>query len=413
MKEYIEVRPLQVIPVEISDYTNTMIDCWVASRPDFLSTESFYVLNKNTNERIPKEDYIDELLKMDVGLNYFAHITLRICSSLLLREYFYTFQDYYGKWALTNRYSTKDPDHLTASSELYNSEFDDRYYSIFREATIKYNNGEIQNFDHVREYMPLSYQTVWQISLPIKVLIRILGQMFHDFGQCKFTQDVYLAFYRIEELRPWLSLIGKYSEYDNLGIESKPVTEYNLQSHRIGMVLYSQLIRHEGIFVSGIKQFIIQTLKGENRVSKNFINIQLGVHPERWKQILKLRTSWFAVTDDWGNPNTWSYFLQKVIKGNLNEDAPYLKYFNSEGKFIPESTHDYHLDDDLRVHKGYNAYLPDAFALESRDIVLQRIERYGDNPLLQDYLQMFDSHLVKDNPDNPMRKKWESLCMKK
>ena len=47
---------------------------------------------------------------------------------------------------------------------------------------------------------------------------------------------------------------------------------------------------------------------------------------------------------------------------------------------------------------------------QTRKIVEQRIERYGTNPLMEDYLQIFDKGYVKDNPENPKRVKWEELC---
>ena len=204
-------------------------------------------------------------------------------------------------------------------------------------------------------------------------------------------------------------MIGKYSnpcfsEYITPSSDSTKM--------EIGSVLFSQLIRHEGVYVTGYADFMKRVFENPGEVwncSATFpVSIRF-VSEERLMQIMKVRTSWFAVTDRWDDPNSWSAILKKYITGNLSRDKKYLHYFGDRGQFDPSTISQYSIDDNLRLHKGYKAYLPDAFALESRDLVLERIRRFGDTPLLQDYLQMFDYGYVQDNPSNPLRRKWEEV----
>lgn len=401
-----------------------IVKAWVASRSQFLSIVDIdgepHVRDCTSSVLTSVNDYARNLIKMDLGFNYFAHITLRIKSSILLREFFYSFPEYRGKWAETARYS--NPDVLDISSEAAdlfdNEELARREYI---QAVSDYENHKTDQFDKTREKMPLSTQRMFQISLPIKMLMRILGQLHYICQKSSnprligMWRKVWLAFSEVKELQNWLPLIGKYSGYDKeMSLELKEEGQF-----KVGMVLYSQLIRHEGIKVSGFENFLLdKNLSSmENPNCKATLPIHIDDPNDRMIEIVRLRTSWFAVTDgDWGSEdasNTWGCILKKYIKGDFNKNKKYLKYFKKVDDtyvFDPDSVEEYSLDDDLRLHKGYNAYFPDAFALESRKIVEDRIKRYGMNPLMKCYLIMFDCGYVKDNPDNPKRKKWEELC---
>lgn len=406
-----------------------IVKAWIASRSQFLSLSiqngKYFVIDNVKGTSTPVDEYVKELIKMDLGFNYFAHITLRIYSSILLREFFYSFSQYRGKWAETARYS--NPKILTLSNEvegLFNNE--EEACNDYIEAVADYENHKTSQFDKTREKMPLSTQRMFQISLPIKMLIRILGQLSyictksHNPKLMKMWRKVWYAFSQVEELRNWLPLIGKYSGEDTeLSLKYQ---EREVKSHKIGyvgMVLYSQLIRHEGIRVLGFEDFLLdENLENLSHPDCGTrFKIIIEDQDDRMKDIVRLRTSWFAVTDgDWKSEdscNSWGCILKKFLKGNLQRDKKYLKYFkkvNNKYEFDPDSVDEYSLDDDLRLHKGYNAYFPDAFALESRKILEDRIARYGMNPLMSCYLEMFDQGFVADNPNNEKRKKWEELC---
>ena len=115
------------------------------------------------------------------------------------------------------------------------------------------------------------------------------------------------------------------------------------------------------------------------------------------------------MTDNWDSPNSWGVFLKDYITGNLQADTPYLKYFKPNGEFDPSSVLSYANETSIRVRKGNKTQLPDAFVLQDKEILMERICRVGINPLLNDYLQMFASGYVIDNPKNSERLRWEEL----
>lgn len=406
-----------------------IVKAWIASRSQFLSLSlqngEYFVYDNVKNVTTPVSEYVKSLIQMDLGFNYFAHITLRIYSSILLREFFYSFSEYRGKWAETARYS--NPNELVLSNEVEGLFVNEGLAcKKYIQAVSDYETSKTSQFDKTREKMPLSTQRMFQISLPIKMLIRILGQLHYICNKSsnhkliEMWRKVWFAFSQIDELSNWLPLIGKYSGYDSeLSLSLTKDKDKTQSRFGVGMVLYSQLIRHEGIKVVGFENFLLQDNLSnlENPDCSSNILIYIDDSNNRMKDIVRLRTSWFAVTDgSWKSDesnNNWGCILKRYIKGNLNKDKKYLKYFKKVGndyEFDPSSVDEYSLDDDLRLHKGYNAYFPDAFALESRKILEDRIERYGMNPLMQCYLEMFDQGFIKDNPNNEKRKKWEELC---
>ena len=406
--------------VEVISCTSNLdiVKAWVASRSQFLSINDGKVYDKTSDTYTDVDKYAEKLIKMDLGFNYFANITLRINASILFREYMYSFSDYRGKWAETARYS--NPNELNLSSEAV-ALFDeicnvDRVVENYVEAVEKYESGLNKQFDNTRELMPIFTQRMFQISLPIKLLMRILGHLKYLVSKAPALEPmwrkVWTAFAKVKELDYWLPLIRKYSVKDS---EMSLTTAMGEPTTEVGFVLYSQLIRHEGIQVKGFDNFLVNLGCGSFEPTgdcRQTLKIAIDDPYQRMVDILRLRTSWFAVTDgDWSSTNTWGALLKNFLNGDLDHDKKYLKYFDKNTlEFLPKSVDSYSLDDDLRLHKGYNAYFPDAFSLESRKIVEQRIERYGTNPLMEDYLQIFDRGYVKDNPNNPKRVKWEELC---
>jgi hypothetical protein len=184
---------------------------------------------------------------------------------------------------------------------------------------------------------------------------------------------------------------------------------------KIGFNLESQLCRHEGIKGIGIIDFI-KNLRYKSKV--NDLNcsatIPYWVHccEDRLKEIIQVRTHWFAENLKEDNPNSWTYLIKRFAKFeedgsiDLDKNKHLFGHFDKKGEFHPELLNRYDLDEGMKVRKGYDLYLPDAFVLEWKGIVTNRIGRDGDSFLNQLYLQHFEKGYIKDNPNNPYRKKW-------
>ena len=384
--------------VKVLSRTNSydMIDIFVKSRPSLLHTEGYHIID-NLGNSSTFQEYKERLIDFDLSLSYFETYNLEIESSILIRDFFYSFNSK-ARWAFTHRNGM--PETLYSSSECYN-EKEQEMYENFEEKIKEWEGGEI-DFDTARQEMPLSLSTMWHIQLSAKEIVRILGFLHYYTGESQMFHIIWTEFSRI--IPRWIHLLKKY-DYDSY---TEGYCEPKIHKS-IGFNLYAQLIRHEDVYVSGIGKFLrdyTTHFLPSRRKCKSQISVSISVSDERWRQIIKTRTAWFSMTDNWGDPNSWSTFLQDYITGDLKEDKRYLKYFDDMGRFDDSSIRSYSIDDNLRVRKGKTPYFPDAFALESRDIVLQRIESRGDNPLFQDYLQIFDHGYIHDNPDNPLRRKW-------
>lgn len=417
----INIKPIEMKVVNITS-PRLIVETWVKSRPWFLSfvTENNveYVYDKTNDSKTPVPEYFEDLLKQDMAYMYFSNVILECRTSLLLRDFFYQFQ-FEGKWATTNRYVA--PSEVYASSEaVTDMKAESEVYQGYMNALKRFHSGEIKDLDVARKFMPLSFQTPWQICLPTKLLMRIIGYMFQVFGVCDFTTSVWAALAANEELHPYLSMIAKYSHYEDPRFPSvKPEKETSSDNEtvtwrkKIGYTLFTHMIRHEGVQVGGytdfLKRYINNKVSTYDRTTRAVFNVSFKVNKKRWIEILKIRTAWFALVRDFNDCNSWGWILGDYLNGNLEHDKKYLKYFDTEtGEFLPSQVHAYAMDEDLKVRKNSRGQLPDAFALESKAILLQRIKEQGTNPLLEDYLQMFEQGYIKDNPDNLLRKRWES-----
>lgn len=414
--------------VELSSVTPDLdiLKTWVDSRSKFLEikleNDRNIIYNHETNEVVDNDlqHYLKDVMKMDLAFNYFQNAIFKLKTSVLLRDFFYTFNEVKGKWATTQRYSTQKT--MVASSEAaYDKKKTDKAFEEFIDFTNKYNNGEIEQFDHVRERMPLAYQVDYQFSCPIKQFIKMCSALLVIVGETSpIWREFYPALYANEVLRPWLDNIAKYtntdechkySKVDNDMFDDDLIVEH-FHHVTVGPVLYSQLIRHEGVTAIGYPEFMKKFMT-DDKVYNCCAPFDLSFYcsKSRLLQIIRTRTEWFAVYDDWNSCNTWAAILKNFIPegADIDEYKKYFKVFNDKGEYDVSLAGVHDVDDSLRLHKGYNAYLPNALVLEDKSIVEERIRRYGHNPVTDMYLQMFEKGYVKDNPDNVYRKKWNEI----
>lgn len=432
-KNNIQVKfPILVPVVEVSAITDKMeiLKSWIDSRSKFLEIKTdesgkSIIWNHETNEIVDSDidHYIKDVMKMDLAFNYFQNATFKLKTSVLLRDFFYTFNEVKGKWATTQRYSTEKT--MRCSSEAYIEGRTEAAFALFEDMTNKFNSGEITQFDQVRECMPEAFQVSYQFSCPVKQFIKMCSALLYAVGeQSEIWREFYASLYeglKAVNLDHWLDNIQKYTDTDEchkywLNPFENDVFDTSSDTFftklEVGPVLYSQMIRHEGMDVVGYFDFLSKyKTNSEYDNCKAKFPIKFHCSKSRLLQIIKTRTEWFAVYDDWESHNTWAAVLKKFIPegAKLEDYKKYLKVFDSNGNYDPILAGVHDIDDSLRLHKGYKAYLPNALVLESRNIVLERIKRYGNNPVTNLYLQMFDQGIVKDNPDNVYRKKWESL----
>lgn len=403
-----------------------ILKTWVDSRPAFLRMNKRKVWNIKTGEKWNLDEYYNQVMEGDLAFNYFQTATFKMSTSVMIRDFFYMHQEYKGKWATTQRFDVQKD--MVCSTELDQGDLTVKTFEIFKAMTDRYNEKHDIPFDKVREKMPLAYQVHWQCSMPIKQFIKILAHLLLIVGpQCKMWKEIWAECYSSDILRPWLSKITKYMNCEEtyrysierlpMLYETKTMAQKEYQDiGQIGSVLFSQLIRHEDTWVAGYPEFMKRVLSMTIESEKLpdcclEFDARLKQSPIRRQEMLKVRTSWFACTDDWSSNNTWAAILRRYIPdgSKLKDMKKYFKCFDANGNFDVKELGKFDFDDSLRLYKGYNAGFPNAFQLESRDIVLQRIKKNGDNPLLQLFLQFFDDGYVKDNPENPYRKQWEEL----
>ena len=186
-----------------------MIEVFRLSRPSLLHTHNG-IVSDNLGNSWTYDEYLGKLIDFDLSLSYFPVYTLSVESSILIRDFFYTFNTP-GRWAFTHRNGM--PEKLYVSEEVY-SELDKPLYEEFEKKIQQWRRDEI-DFDTARGYMPLSLSTQWSISLSIKALMRILGFLHYIVGDNQLFHTIWLEFYnKIPNFGRWSKLIKKY-EYDS------------------------------------------------------------------------------------------------------------------------------------------------------------------------------------------------------
>lgn len=400
------------------------LETWVASRDTFLEIDypKHIVRNKENGQEWDLDQYNDDLLKMDIAMCYFNNVTIKIKSSILLREFFFQFGDH-ARWAKSSRYD--NPDEFSYSSDAVDF-LDMTVYSKYIQAIQDYNDtGKVKPFDKVRELMPLAWQTTYFLNLPIKQFMKYLAGLKLICDKFEFPnlwKVVYTECWKQDVLKPYMTHISKYENCEEIRtllnpemIGSKP----GAKRFRVGEVLYSQLIRHEGVKTNGFYYMLKEMQEGKDPNCKIDFDCDIEVDQLTWDDILKVRTSFFVVNTTPEDPNSWLTIIDKEIVRqdnglvDLRDNFKLFKWFikNDSGEYVlNKSVVDrYMLDDSNRLKKGYNAYFPDAFGLEWEAICRCRIDRDGNSSLNQLYLQHFTLGFIKDNPNNKYRKLWLEL----
>ena len=132
--EHFMSRPMVVDVISVTP-PEEVVKVWVNSRPDILEMSYDYdkVYDKASGKRYTVDEYLELLVKMNLSNLYFANVTCNVRSSLLVREYFYHFDNYIAQWAKTNRNGI-DEENLIASDEAFSKEdipyYDKLYYML-------------------------------------------------------------------------------------------------------------------------------------------------------------------------------------------------------------------------------------------------------------------------------------------
>jgi hypothetical protein len=393
------------------------IDDFSLMRDIFAETRDFKVTLKEGHE-----------LDMPMSFTYFQNVTLKCQTSRLIREFFYTFQTR-GKWSKPARDVLPDPVYKM-SMEVPGWEIEREGNQRARaekglEAVICDFHQKIENFrknpvgqswDKVRAYHPVNQVCEWYLSLSIKEFIQYLSILKKIYEEVERIDLFNLLIASLQDepiLNQWLTqtLDKAFPEH---------IWEYHTLPHpdgtkvEIGSILYSHMVRNEGFTMVGYFDYLKQVLssRGERFSSNQQFPITYYIPSKRMIEVLRIRTEWFANWDVWNSHNSWGEIIRQYITEEKPELDRYKKYLNcfdiETGAWVGFGK--YALDEQTRLIEEYNNALPNAFLLESREILEQRIQRAGMNPLLHLYCQIFDRGYVKShNPDNTL---WQRYCKK-
>lgn len=435
----IEVLPFK-IEVEASN-KYSMVDSWTKSRPHLFSVvkngtssqleeTDLVVFSKGTEseESWLVNEYYDKLAEMDLALGYSQVCTFTIRSSTALREFFYQF-DEKARWAQTSRQGI--PNIRLASSELIddiNPKVLSDTYKRFIDNELLWKDGKL-NYDKFRESMPLSFPVTYQLTTSVKQFVKYLSILYKYLRNKlpSMWEEIYQVCYNTDLLRPWLKNIYKYINCDEskLYYSTKDLSGDSEFLHcnrvykplgKIGKVLYSQLIRHEGIYTLGYINFLENLSKSTNPICGT--TFEVAIHyssDERFHEILKKRCRYFASNTTEDDPNSWLFITKRYVNYDkdgsvdLDKNKHLFEWFDEEGTFHPEILGKYDTDEDSKLRSGYNIYLPDAFSLQWRSVAVMRMKMEGESFLNKLFIQHFDKGYVSDNPNNPRRLLWMKL----
>lgn len=351
-------------------------EAWITSRPGF-----------------NHDDFdISKIGVMDLSLNSMKMYHLEIGSSVLFRDIMLSLRPIFP-WARSVRSAPITLENLDISSEIAWG-FEDIIYTI---NTIK--SGVQQ--DIARRYLPISLYTVFSVLIDHRTLVGFIKAI-ESLGN--------------DRIKIYSNLLSKIvPEYDLSSIKDLSknylISNSEIESegtHKIGNMLFgnfsikyalaSQFIRqHQSKIKSGMWNGM--PFYGEyKRTQDDIVDVVFYSDIESYDNTMRLRSHWFA---DW-SPGMWEDIVYDYIKDmSIEEFWDFIP--NGNGKKDP-----YYRDMLSRVN-GEEHNLPCPIMCECPSFIYEREEKYGKSKIIDKYKELHKFGFIKDNPNNELRLKYESI----
>lgn len=339
---------------------------------------------------------MEEIGAMDMSLNSTCMLTFQIHSSIAFRDWLFSIRPIFP-WARSSRSAP-----LTNSNTVISSEFnmvgDERIRQVLRDIA----QGVPQ--DQARENLPLSMSTAYTVTMDFRTvcgMIRTMHYMNKDmfdtygllFNSCmtkipgydrhkvKPFMDAYIL--TDEEIRADGTLTTGNMVFGSFKMKAALMSQFLRTSHAIvKTALWNKI--HSG----GYEQMALFT-------QKDIFKVAFYMDKDAYDNLMRLRSHWFA---DWSNDMWGSMINDHTMNMTTAEFWNFIP--NGNGKADP-----YHRDMISRV-TGEEHNLPCPIMLEYPDLIQQRLELHGGNPVIWRYVDLVEQGFIKDNPSNELRRQY-------
>lgn len=282
--------------------TDIAYNVWCQSKANTTPFDQLY------NDADQRRNIMSQLM----GYSTLEHYVFHCKGSMIFRDFIFTITT---GWAVSNRL-TKDDSHLKIESYKLSDEYkDDKWMLSTLQQHVDYiNKHKDQPYDRTRIYMPYGLETEFWFSLDLNMLVATL-----DLMRMKYSKlfDVYG--------KSMIESSGiNYAELSHEWIDTK-LSQYflpevspdaNIGNHfykfipEVGAILYSQLIRQNGIKVAG---YLDRLAISDHIHASTPIDAYVFGPKDKWDRSIKSRCCTFSMSDN--NDNTsWSYIIDSIIK---------------------------------------------------------------------------------------------------
>lgn len=366
--------------IELIGSMDERLSAWITSRPGFDHSDID----------------MDEIGKMDLSLNSIAVYTLRITSSILFRDFLFSLRPIHP-WARSLRSAPLRRENMSISEELANVEDE-----VLLTKVINLIEGGVEQ-DIAREHLPMSLSTVYTVVLDHRTLVGFLKtmylldkQMFDVYGQLFINAVPALRNFDQSNTKEFSKSYLISGNEDFFG-GTKEVGEMVAGRFSMKSAMAAQFLRQHN---AKVKTEIWNAIRdsGYFNISlqqKDELDVVFYTDKSAYHRLMQLRSHWFA---DWST-DMWGTMVGDYIKDmTLKQFWDFLP--NGNGKNDP-----YKRDMLSRIN-GEEHNLPCPIMCEYPDLVRQRAENFGDNPITRVYQGLCDYGFIKDNPDNEYRKQY-------
>lgn len=369
------------------------IKAWQISRP--------YLDEKDIN--------LHDIESMDLAVAGAASYSLYFRSSILFRDILFTLRPAIGVWARSQRTVPFDEDNLFISGE-YKGVDDDYLVGAIQEVYKCLDNGMPQ--DYAKKKLPMATSTEFSISMDDRSLVAFLKMLkihnedlYNAYGKRILAaigkDDSYVDNRNCRDIFDKLKVSD--SEYDAVGT-TRECLEMFIGSFKQSNNLMAQFIRQH-----------YSTVKNElyNKIDRKPITewykemcddesvVVLYADKESFRKVLSVRSCWFGQWDKEDN-SSWSSVIGPYDE-NLS-DSEFLALLPCKGNCK-----------NCGIYKDMEARIsctevnpPCPVLLQKPSIVDARGKKYeSDSRVFKKWESLVKSGMIKDNPNNEDRVKYE------
>jgi len=342
------------------------------------------------------KDHLNEFGTMDIGVNSLCNLTFEITSSVVFRDWLLSIRPIFC-WARSSRV-------IAMRDATISAEFGGVGQGALDAVIAKSTDN---NQDAIREGLPLSMSTSYTVSMDMRTCVGMLKTMW----EVDITMSNTYAPKFWEECKGIPGFMNsRVKSFTDTYMPNDQDKEFRGVERLGGMIagrysmkgaLFSQFIRSSH---AKIKSGLWEELSTKGYIETGSLtqadkfDITFYMDEAVYHNMMKLRSHWFA---DWSD-DMWGGLVGDYVKDMSTQQF---------WEFTPagEGRQDPYKQELLNRVEGTDPNLPCPIMIESHQIIQDREDLFGGSELLYRYSNLAINGYIKDNPNNKLRIKYESL----